>query len=134
MLINFKKYYILIFYIFSKRDQLQPNECLKYGESLESANGCFYFIMQFDGNVVLYRKHNNQPLWDSRTQTSCTNRICMQSDGNLVAYDCHNIATWSTGTVNNEGASLTAQDDGNLVMYAWGSNRAVWNSGTLTGC
>jgi hypothetical protein len=51
-----------------------------------------------------------------------------------VAYDCHDRATWSSKTSRNEGSSILMQDDGNLVIYAWNSGRAIWSSKTVTHC
>ncbi|KAG5675407.1 hypothetical protein PVAND_005315 [Polypedilum vanderplanki] len=76
-------------------DQLYPNQCLNQGEYLTSSNGCFKLIMQTDGNLVIYRNSNGNALWSSKTARTCTNRICMQGDGNFVTYDCANDATWA---------------------------------------
>jgi hypothetical protein len=40
----------------------------------------------------------------------------MQPDGNLATYNNY-IATWSIGTVNNLGAFLLLQDNGNVAIY-----------------
>lgn len=116
------------------RDRLKPNDCLKQNQSLDSKNGCFRLSMQPDGNLVVYRRKTDDPIWHSGTPRTCTNRACMQGDGNFVAYDCHNIATWNSGTPNNEGSSVVMQDDGNVVIYAWNSNRPIWSSNSIHGC
>lgn len=130
------KFLILAIFISSiaAKDRLNANECLNHNQAIESNNGCFQLIMQHDGNLVIYRRRTGQALWSSGSPRSCTNRVCMQGDGNLVTYDCHNIATWSSGTQNNEGSTLTMQNDGNAVIYAWNSNRPVWSSQTVTSC
>ena len=130
------KFLVLAVFIntIAARENLNPRECLGHGENMESPNGCFQLTMQHDGNLVLYRKRNNEAIWNSGTPRSCTNRACMQGDGNFVTYDCHNIATWNSGTPNNEGSSLRLQNDGNIVIYAWNSNRAIWASNSQTSC
>jgi hypothetical protein len=124
----------LLIFTTSANDRLNANECLNPNEKLTSANGCFTLIMQGDGNLVIYRNSNGKATWSSKTSRSCTNRACMQGDGNFVAYDCHDRATWSSKTSRNEGSSILMQDDGNLVIYAWNSGRAIWSSKTVTHC
>jgi hypothetical protein len=116
------------------KDTLAANECLTQGQSITSGNGCFTLYMQNDGNLVVYRNSNSQAIWSSNTARSCSNRACMQGDGNFVLYDCHNRATWSSKTSRNEGSTLTMQGDGNLVIYAWQSSRAIWSIKKQTHC
>lgn len=112
-------------------DLLRPNQCLYQGQSLVSENDCFRLIMQLDGNLVLYRQSDGIALWSSRTPRSCTNRACMQSDGNFVTYDCHNKPTWASRTDSrkNKGSWILLQNDGNIVIY-----KPIWASSTVTNC
>lgn len=118
----------------SAKDRLNPGECLAPNQQLDSSNGCFKLIMQGDGNLVIYRVSNGAAMWSSKSSRSCTNRVCMQNDGNFVAYDCHDKPTWKSGTSRNEGSSVVMQGDGNLVIYAWNSGRPIWSSKTVTHC
>lgn len=131
-----KKFLILHFLIASvwAKDSLGPNECLAPGEFLTSSNGCFKLILQGDGNLVIYRQSNGKATWSSKTSRTCTNRACMQGDGNFVTYDCSNKATWASKTSKKEGSWVVMQNDGNLVVYAWQSFRALWSSKTVTYC
>lgn len=52
--------------------------------------------------------------------------FCMQTDGNLVAYDPAG-AIWASNT-QNQGTFAVMQSDGNFVVY--GPSGAVWNSQT----
>lgn len=115
-------------------DVLGPNQCLEQGDVITSSNGCFSLVMQRDGNVVIYRNSRGFPIWSSKTDRSCTNRICMQVDGNFCTYDCQNLPTWASGTMNNEGSYIVMQNDGNLVIYAPYTGRVVWASRTVTHC
>lgn len=124
----------LFFFSVTAKDRLEPGECLQLNEEISSSNGCFKLIMQGDGNLVIYRNSNGKALWSSKTARSCTNRACMQNDGNFVSYDCQNKATWSSKSQRNEGSSIIIQNDGNLVIYAWNSPRAIWSTKTVTYC
>jgi len=67
------------------------------------------------------------------------NKLKVQSDGNLVAYDYNDKAVWSTGTNGRGGTGtiLKIQNDGNLVLYngSWygGDGDALWATGTCGG-
>ena len=51
------------------RTRLNPGETLHPGDSLISSNGRYKFILQEDGNVVLYNNHN-KATWASNTNTA----------------------------------------------------------------
>jgi len=54
--------------------------------------------------------------------------LIMQTDGNLVLYDCTPTYLFATGTTGG-GNRLVMQGDGNLVIYN-SSNKSIWSSGT----
>lgn len=108
------------------RDRLMPGEILKEGEKLVSENSEYTFIVQDDGNVVLYDR-NNKPLWASNTQNVAVKELIMQDDGNLVLYRHDNVAAWASGTNGKPGSSMIVQDDGNVVLY---HPNAVWATNT----
>jgi len=108
---------------------LLPGEGLAIGETLTSDAGNAQFIMQGDGNAVLYFTNDNQP-WATGTNGTSACCIIMQGDGNLVVYDEQGIAKWNTATDNNPGAYFVIQDDGNAVIYDVNQN-PIWNSGTV---
>jgi hypothetical protein len=110
------------------------NATMYEGDYLQSENSLYRFILQGDGNVVLYAPHN-EVLWQSFTDGMGVPpyRIVAQDDGNVVQYDGYNApehALWRTGTNGLGGEVLILQDDGNLVLYASG-NKAVWESSTF---
>lgn len=115
-------------------DVLYPNQTLWQGQRLQSTNGCFRLDMQIDGNLVIYRNSNNQPMWATNTQYKGAIRATMQGDGNFVLYNRNNSAIWNTGTWNHEGSRIIMQNDGNLVIYAWNSWRPIWASNTVRSC
>jgi hypothetical protein len=66
--------------------------------TLETAD--YKLFMQPDGNLVLYKKSDNRPVWSSGTYGKGVGpyRMTMQPDGNLVVYDSKNAAIWESGT------------------------------------
>jgi WD40 repeat protein len=114
----------------SHKDQLLPGQGLQPGQSIQSADGRFNFIMQGDGNLVLYGP-GSQALWASNTNNHPDIFDCiMQPDGNLVLYCGKNNALWSSGTAGKNGSRLIVQNDGNVVLYN-PANQAVWATNTV---
>jgi hypothetical protein len=114
---------------------LHPGQKLLPGQSLQSNNKLHTFIMQKDGNAVLYDR-NSKPLWSTNTGGLITPRdFTMQTDGNLVLYSTDGRAHWASNTSGNPGAFFNIQDDGNLVVYRVGSqtetaDNALWAAGS----
>jgi len=94
---------------------LPPGGILLPGAGLYSANGRYYFVMQTDGNLVLYL--GSRALWATGTNGQPVQRAIMQEDGNLVLYDHQGQPKWASGTHGNPGAYLLVQCDGNVVIY-----------------
>jgi hypothetical protein len=99
---------------------------LDSGGSLTSADGRFRFVLQPDGNLVLYSP--NRPLWWTGTNGRPANRLAIQGDGNVVLYGPSNYY-WATWTQGRGAVTLTVQNDGNVVLYD-AQNRPVWYTGT----
>lgn len=100
---------------------------LSTGEQWFSENSQFRFIMQDDGNLVLYQ--GGTALWASHTVGSGATRAIMQADGNLALRSSSYTPVWSTGTRNNHCARLRIQDDGNVVIYSK-NGAPLWATGT----
>jgi hypothetical protein len=107
--------------------RLNPGEMLLPNQSLNSQDGRMLFIMQQDGNLVLYR-YGLRAIWATNTWGTPVSQAVMQTDGNLVLYGPSG-AVWSSGTWNNPGAFLLVQDDENVVIYA-SDGRPLWASNT----
>jgi GH25 family lysozyme M1 (1,4-beta-N-acetylmuramidase) len=114
--------------------KIASGEGLGPGDSVSSCLACFTFVMQGDGNLVLY--HNgNGAIWATGTNGKNGYALEMQSDGNLVLYSNVGCPLWDSGTYNNPGAWAAVQDDGNLVVYSpagsplWSSSTVVCNGG-----
>ncbi len=111
-------------------DRLLPGEGLIPGHSLRSADGRFTFVLQGDGNLVLYAP-GGTALWASNSDGHPdTGDVIMQFDGNLVVYGLHSNARWAAGTAGKPGAWLLVQNDGNVVVYGT-DNRALWATNTV---
>ncbi|ROP49814.1 MULTISPECIES: hypothetical protein [unclassified Rathayibacter] len=102
---------------------LSPGSQLVKGQGLLSANGAVRFVLQDDGNAVVYNA--GRATWSSGTQGR-GERLVMQTDGNLVIYDAAGRPVWFTGT-SDFGSTLWIQDDGNLVVYRY-SGSPAWAS------
>jgi hypothetical protein len=110
-------------------DTLRPDQRLisDRNDSIVSNNGQFRFVMQNDGNLVLYR--GSSPLWASGTDGQDVEFCVMQGDGNLVLYlQGSGRPVWASGTDGNPGSFLVMQDDGNVVIYK--PNHPIWATGT----
>jgi hypothetical protein len=111
-------------------DRLGTDQVLGVGNALVSGDGSVTFVMQGDGNAVLYRTRDYRPLWSSDTAGRPVTCVCMQGDGNLVAYADDGHAWWASGTDGHPGAWVVLQDDGNLVVYD-AAGAALWASDTV---
>lgn len=134
-------------------DRLESGQELFQGQELKSPNGIYRFIMQLDGNAVLYKGPKNVAagaLWAAHSNRfgAAPYRFAVQCDRNLVVYGVpealdQNGATWESNTWDKSKACtsgkdlpyLQMQNDGNLVFYgsskADGSRgRVIWASKT----
>ena len=109
-------------------DRRNPGEQLNRDQSITSPNGRYRLTMQVDGDLVLCRQTDGEPLWQSNTLGQPATHALMQADGNLVIIASDGRALWSSCTPNHPGAYLTVQNDGNVVIYDQG--KAIWVSGT----
>jgi hypothetical protein len=107
---------------------LGAGQQLQEGGSLQSPNGLFTAVLQYDGNFVLYGPQG--PLWADHVNSYYgPNHLVLQYDGNLVAYLWNDRPLWASGTFGGSGSVLVMQDDGNLVVYD-GRSQPLWASGT----
>ncbi|AZZ52219.1 hypothetical protein [Rathayibacter festucae] len=101
-------------------DRLAVGATLKAGEELRSnlgSQGVFRFVMQTDGNAVVYDP-NGGAFWVSGT-SGAGNSLTLQRDGNIVIYSAQGAALWASGSNGRgEPAFLAIQSDGNLVSYS----------------
>lgn len=113
----------------SAKDVLFANERLPANQYLQSASGSHRFILQGDGNIVLYSA--SRPLWASNTVGKGGVNLYMQGDGNLVLRNKNGASVWSTGTQGKGANRASMQDNGNFVLLT-SSNASVWATNTQT--
>jgi hypothetical protein len=108
---------------------LPAGRVMAAGEQLTSSGGGYRFVMQDDGNAVLYR--DSTPLFATNTSGRPSSSLILQGDGNLVIYDSTGNALWAASAFPGSGAFLALQPDGNLVEYS-SSMTAAWATNTIT--
>ncbi len=94
---------------------------LEAGSELVSANHKYRFVMQTDGNLVLYE--GTVALWDSGTEGHPGAFAILQLDGNFVVYVGQH-ALWSSRT-NFPGGSknrLRVENSGYVAIYQGDEN------------
>ena len=111
------------------RSVLHPGEFLKPGEYLAASNHLAHWILQRDGNVVLYRTSDGASLWSTGTFGKPIATASFQTDGNIVLRGPDGSVQWASGTENRGAVSLTLQDDGNLAMQG-AHGEPLWDTGT----
>jgi hypothetical protein len=82
-------------------------------------------VMQFDGNLVIYRLNDNGSLgnatWASGTAGRGATQMLFQPDGNLVLYTAGGAAVWASQTnarcVYGLTPTIGLQADSNFVIY-----------------
>lgn len=118
---------------YSLQSSLLDGESLagSWSQYLTAPNRGYQFVMQADGNLVLYN-NSGHPLWASNTEGNPGAYLAMQPDGNLVVYSLTEHALWSSGTAGNPGDALQTQSDGNVVIYSSGGT-ALWATNTGSG-
>jgi hypothetical protein len=113
-------------------DKLGPNSKLNPGNYLLSTNGMYRFILQNDGNLVLYREqapNPAKPRWASNTTGKASIDAVMQNDGNFVIYDANKEPLWASNTAGHPGSIIVAQNDGNVVIYD-PTGKPLWATNT----
>ena len=117
------------------------------GDSYTSPNGNYTFIMQTDGNLVLYLNGpNGKATWAANTADSEQKngdggvKTVLQSNGDLQVIDSKNNVLWSSGTSSSKtelsnGSTVSVQNDGNVVMYqsTTYNDASLWSTGTQSG-
>lgn len=122
--------------------RMNAGATLDMAHSLQSPSGQHLIVVNsYLGAAfgLVLTGYTGDPIVLSQTGSSSavTNKLTMQSDGNLVLYTTANgvtKATFQTRTSGKPGAYAVLQDDRNLVVYSsagkplWASNTAMTNA------
>ncbi|GAA4680771.1 glycoside hydrolase family 6 protein [Frondihabitans cladoniiphilus] len=93
--------------------------------AISSAGGAAQFVLQGDGNLVLYS--SGRAVWSSGTSGNVGATVVLQSDGNMVLYSATGRALWNSGTSGRgTGEKLTVSDQGQATLSIGGT--VVWQS------
>jgi hypothetical protein len=108
---------------------------LNPGQCLTSPSGRYQLIMQSDGNLVLYDVSSGGSTWSSNTANNPG--AFLEFEGSALGVANPANTQWLFYVPNSSSTpnpALVLQDDGNLVLYAYGagggSPSAVWSTGT----
>ena len=106
-------------------DQLSSDGELPTGGYLESQSRHYRFVVQPDGNCVLYRVDGSNlfPVWATQTHGSGV-RVGLDGRGKFRVIQ-GNQEIWSTRELESGFYQLQVQDDGNLVLYRRQGNGGV---------
>jgi len=91
---------------------LKAGEMLMPGQGIVAENGALFFVLQKDGNSVVYEDVNGyySALWSSRTFAKPITHMILQKDGGLFIYNSYS-PVW-----NNDGKKKGLKDDLKLFM------------------
>ncbi|MFQ1004119.1 hypothetical protein [Modestobacter sp. SSW1-42] len=113
---------------------MRHGQQLASGQALTSADGRYTFVMQADGNLVLYAP-GRRVLWSSHTYGRPGAVFRLEVDGAAVVRAPGGQELWNSGSAGGLASTLQVQDDGNVVLHR--RNNAVgwysgWDRWTLT--
>lgn len=114
---------------------------LAVGQSLQSSDSKYMFIMQKDCNLVLYKKASDGSIeWQGKWATfsqyndpfSYNCSMELQANGNLVVRDPQGNPRWQSGgtTSNLYSVSLTILTCGNVIVLDMTTGQIVWATHT----
>jgi outer membrane protein assembly factor BamB len=79
------------------------------------------------GNLELSNVATGEVVWQTNTRGQ---RMAMQADGNLVVYGHGQDVIWASDTAGNDGALLSAEDVGELMITTSDRGTVLWNART----
>ena len=102
----------------------------KVGEVEELRTWPYRFVLQQDGNLILFQEGAANSVWHSGTRGKgeAPFEHLLQGDGNLVVYDKNGVATWASGSRGNK-CVLRVQVDGSVVIYG-DDGHPKWSTNT----
>ena len=94
-----------------------------------SSNGRYKLLMQWDGNLVVYRS-DGAVIWASNSAGKGGAYALLQADYNLVVYTANRTPIWASNSnqkVYDINTQLLLSDDGSLKLSSMG-NTAIWST------
>lgn len=98
-------------------------------QQIETPDRRYRFILQRDGNAVLYNAQN-RAIWSTQTGGRNVAFMTLQENGNLVLRDTNGAAVWHARINNKGGNRFAIRDDGNLMVHNTQNNRIIWHTST----
>lgn len=98
-------------------------------QQLETPDRRYRFILQKDGNAVLYNAQN-RAVWSTGTDGRGVAYMTLQPNGNLVMRDDRGAAVWHADIPDRGGYRFAIRDDGNLMVHNINYDRVIWQSRT----
>ncbi len=117
---------------------LQTKEfVLSENSPYHSDEGNFFFLVQDDGNLVIFEKsagsgiHKDKPIWSSSTNKRGTKPylLVIEKNGDLVLYDSNWTHLWNPSTIQKGIAPfrLHLSNEGILTLID-GNENIIWDS------
>jgi len=109
----------------------------KPGSHITSGNGNYIFTYQTDGNICLYNSNDGSLIWMSNKLHS-PNKLVLQGDGNLVAFDTSGRPQWTSNSHQKNNPrnrrnintfQLHVQNDRNVIIVSSEGN-IIWSTNT----
>lgn len=98
-------------------NRMRPNEALEKGSYLQSGD----YKLLLTGRDLILTKNGNQ-IWANNQRAA---QLILQTDGNLVAYNCKYKPVWASRTEGRTPGFLFLGEDGSLRLYD-GKKKQVW--------
>ena len=106
------------------------------GSTVISSDGTYFLGVQFDSNLVLYKREENGTVavWHTNTvKVPDVAFLRLDEDGNLCLYKTDGISkVWESQTSGSGATRLTVENSGDLSLYD-SNGKEVWNAGRYEG-
>ena len=106
-------------------------EKLFKGNSIISSEGMCILALQFDNNLVLYKKEEDRSVTLWRTSTNNVldvGFLRLDEDGNLCLYKTDGISkVWESHTSGSGATRLTVENSGEVSLFDSSGNK-IWNA------
>ena len=109
-------------------DRIVPGDTLTSGEEIISANGIYSLTQRADGNLVIYDRRTQIPIWANAVAGSKSVTKLLKT-GALNTYISGGNKKWTAGPTKAKAVSAVIGNDGRLVLVTKKGTK-VWSSYT----